>query len=40
MIDPTGSLLGRLERVELRQSWFGEVTDFTPPGGWEGYAAA
>ncbi len=30
MIDPTKPLLGRLERVELRQAWFGEASHFTP----------
>ena len=30
MVQPSPPLLGRLERVELRNAWLGEATSFTP----------
>ena len=30
MTQPPRNMLGRLERVDLRQAWLGEATDFTP----------
>lgn len=30
MMQPSPSVLGRLERVELRNAWLGEATSFTP----------